>query len=313
MVSVQKINREKFHLVYPLVAELNPSFAEADWNKALDCRWNQLEDYSGYGLFDGEELVGFLGLIFSQRIIDDNTEKFANLHSWIVKPEYRNHSLSLIVPLFRLKNYTFTNTSPTVKVVEIMQKLGFQQLDFQLKLLLPINLFNRTIQNKNIKCITDTNEIAKCLDGEELNLFQDHSKYSECQHLLAKHNHNYCYILYTKVNNSRFSYCYIHHISDRTLFARHHYLIRTKICQMTKTPWIIVDSRMIKSIHVPFCYTLPFSFPKLYKSSSLKPEQIDNLYSELPLLNFNLLPTNLEGLKYLWQYSQNYRSLKSNF
>ena len=280
MVSVKKIDSTNFHQVYPLLAGLNPDFTEADWDKVLNYRWHRPENYSGYGLFDEEKLVGFLGLIFSQREIAQNTENFANIHSWIVQPEYRSHSISLILPVSRLRHHTLTDMSPAPKVIGVLQRLGFQELDSQLKLLLPLSLFNRAIVKQNIDCITDSSAIANYLAGSELNLFQDHLGYSDCQHLLIKYQQDYCYILFTKVPNPRFPYCYIHHISNQTLFAQFQRLIRAKIGQMTSNPWIIVDSRLINFLNLPFSYSLPLSFPKLYKSSSLKPEQIDNLYSE---------------------------------
>jgi hypothetical protein len=310
MVSVKKIDSTNFDRVYPLLADLNPNFTKADWDRVLDYRWQRQENYSGYGLFDEEKLVGFLGSIFSQRKIAQNTENFVNIHSWIVEPEYRNYSISLILPLSRLRHHTITDMSPAPRVIGVLQKLGFQKLDSQLKLLLPLSLFKQDICDRNIDCITDITKIAQQLKEPELNLFQDHLGYSDCNHLLVSNNGSYCYILFTKVNTPRFSYCYLHHLSDRDFFFKYNKIIRPKIHQMTSNPWIIVDSRLVNSLDLPLSYNLPLSFPKLYKSSHLKPEQIDNLYSELPLLNFSLLPTNFQELKELWQDSQYWRSLQ---
>ncbi len=53
-------------------AHLTPS----DWRYLFEYRWDREEDYCGYGLFDGQKVTGFIGLIFSKRVIDQQEERF---------------------------------------------------------------------------------------------------------------------------------------------------------------------------------------------------------------------------------------------
>ncbi|MGL6340490.1 MAG: GNAT family N-acetyltransferase, partial [Waterburya sp.] len=109
MVSVKQVNLSMFPQFYPLLKEINPQLTEAEWYNVFAHQWYPEEKFCGYGLFDETEIVGFLGLIFSQRIINGQLENFCNLTSWIVKEPYRGRGISLFLALRKLmKDYTIT-------------------------------------------------------------------------------------------------------------------------------------------------------------------------------------------------------------
>ncbi|MBD2308330.1 hypothetical protein H6G17_22915 [Chroococcidiopsis sp. FACHB-1243] len=307
MVSLQKVDRSMYEEVSPLLFNLN---AQVNWRNIFDCNW-QAEDYCGYGLFDGNEIVGFLGLIFSRRAIANRVENFCNIHSWIVKPQYRDRSLSLILPLLKLKDCTLTDLSPAPRAIEILQRLGFKRLDSKLRVLLPVSG-----RNKNaieiVHLSQEKSHIAKRLSKQDFSLFQDHISYSNCNHLLIDNDKNYCYVIYTIVKQAFLSHCYIQYISNIQIFSQYSGAIRSEIMRHSRTPLVVVDSRLIASFKLPFSYDLLFSFPKLYKSSSLNPDRIDNLYSELILLNFSLIPNNLQELRGLWHETKYWHSTRND-
>lgn len=307
MVSLQKVDRSMYDKVSPLLLDLN---AQVNWRNVFECSW-QAEDYCGYGLFDGEEIVGFLGLIFSRRAIADRVENFCNIHSWIVKPQYRDRSISLILPVLRLKDCTLTDLSPASRVIEILQSLGFKKLDSKLRVLLPVGGRNRSAIEK-VKLTQEKSHIAERLSQQNFRLFQDHINYSNCNHLLIDNGKNYCYVIYTIVKQAFLSHCYIQYISNIQIFSQYSGAIRSEIMRHSRTPLVVVDSRLIAPFKLPFSYDLPFSFPKLYKSSSLKPDRIDNLYSELILLNFSLIPNNLQELRGLWHETKYWHSTRND-
>lgn len=308
MVSLQKVDRSMYEEVFPLLLDLN---AQVNWRNVFDYNW-QAEDYCGYGLFDGKEVVGFLGLIFSRRAIADRVENFCNIHSWIVKPQYRDRSLSLLLPVLRLKDCTLTDLSPAPRAIEILQRLGFKRLDSKLRVLLPVGRRNRSAI-EIVHLSQEKPQIAEQFSKQDLKLFQDHISYSNCYHLLIDNGKNYCYVIYTIVKQAFLSHCYIQYISNIQIFSQYSGAIRSEIIRHSRIPLVVVDSRLIAPFKLPFSYDLPFSFPKLYRSSSLKLAQIDNLYSELILLNFSLIPSNLKELRGLWHETKYWYEIKNTF
>jgi hypothetical protein len=292
MISVRKVNPSIFPQILPLLVLTNDRYLqENDWRRVVDYSWQRTEDYCGYGLFDGDDLVGYNGCIFSQRVINGERQSICNLTTWAVREDYRSHSLSLMLPILHLKAHTLTDLSASPQAFRVLQRFGFQELDQNLIVLLPIFPLITGFQGGRVKAIRDHEGIYEQLKGENLRLFQDHLHIPDCHHFLFLNPEGSCYIIYSLVrNNTRRPYCYLHHISDIDLFYRWNRLIRTELARTSHTIFILVDSRVIRDRPLPFSYEIPLVVPRLYKSSDLHPKQIDNLYSELILLNFSTIP-----------------------
>ena len=168
--------------------------------------------------------------------------------------------------------------------------MGFSELDSRMRVLLPLCHLSKSRRAHGMCCSNDENFLERQLHDLDLKLFQDHRHY-KCGHLIVCDNSNYCYIIYTRVKNSRMPYCYIQHISNLKLFTKYNGMIRSHIARSAKTPLILVDSRLVHQTRLPFSFELPVRSLKLYKSSNLRPAQIDNLYSEAVLLNLSTLPS----------------------
>ncbi|MGB5631345.1 MAG: hypothetical protein WBM86_01030, partial [Waterburya sp.] len=140
------------------------------------------------------------------------------------------------------------------------------------------------------KITTDLALISPHLKFPEQLLLQDHSTCSRCQHLLAEANDEHCYIIFTLVKNAKFPYSHMQYLGNPELFARYSLAIRQAIAKIGGTPLVLIDRRLLKGTKPAFCFNLPIKICKLYKSSRLKPEQIDNLYSELMILDFDPIP-----------------------
>src|ERR1035441_2161552 len=81
--------------------------------------WRRLFEYPrvesqpnlGFVLESGDQLVGFLGAIYSERLVGGRLERFCNLSSWYTIPQFRNFSLKLLMAVLAQRGYTFTNRS----------------------------------------------------------------------------------------------------------------------------------------------------------------------------------------------------------
>jgi len=83
------------------------------------CRdtWRALFEYPmvkrspnlGFVLESHGEIVGFLGAIYSQRIVSGQVQRFCNMSSWYTRPGFRESSLSLLTAMLAQPGYTITN------------------------------------------------------------------------------------------------------------------------------------------------------------------------------------------------------------
>lgn len=67
-------------------------------NKILAIKFNKTSPF-GYVLKDGNKIVGFLGTMFSERIINKKKYTYCNLHTWIVNESHRLSSYQLLLPV----------------------------------------------------------------------------------------------------------------------------------------------------------------------------------------------------------------------
>jgi hypothetical protein len=294
MVRVEKVACADFRDVEDLLTNFWRRGNEVKWHKLFEYQWERDENYCGLALKDNEKVVGVIGMIFSQRRIDEKVEKFCNLTAWFVREEYRGRAIALLLPLLAMKDYTITDLTPSKNVYKIQNKLGFKDLETKGRLLLP---FGRRLFQPKYSPINLTHDLAAIqqkLEGQNQKIFNDHKHY-RCLHFLLTGKDRYCYIIYTKLRRKRTQHVHLHYISDPDLFALAYRDIRKSILCYAKARFLLIDSRFVKNRKLPLSICLPYRAPKQYISSTLKPEQIDNLYSELVMLNLRTQPR----LKYL--------------
>jgi len=294
VIRVEKVDCSNLKGINDILTDIWSTDSEERRKKVFGYQWERDETHCGLILMDGDRTVGFLGMIFSRRLINDKVEKFCNLTSWFVCKDYRSRAIFLILPLYAMKDYTITDLTPSKNVYKIQNKLGFKDLETKGRLLLP---FGRRLFQPKYSPINLTHDLAAIrqkLEGQNLKFFNDHKHYP-CFHFLLTGKDRYCYIIYTKLRRKRIQHVHLHYISDPDLFALAYRDIRKSILSHAKARLLLIDSRFVKNKKLPLSISLPYRAPKQYISSTLKPEQIDNLYSELVMLNLRTQPR----LKYL--------------
>ena len=284
MIRVEKVDCAKFRECQDVLAGFWGPGRQDQWRLIFEYQWPREETYCGLALKDGDQTVGFLGMIFSRRRINGKIEKFCNLTNWYVQEQHRSRAISLLLPLFAMRDHTITDLTPSRKVYQIQKKLGFKDLDDRGRVLLP---FGRRLfgpKSPPVHIFHEPSQIKQKLAGEHLIIFNDHLNYP-CSHLLAVAEDRYCYIIYAKQKNKRLTYAHVHFISDPDFFSLVYRDIRQSIIAASNACYILIESRFVRDLSLPISFSLSFRAPKQYLSSTLKPEQIDNLYSEILLLN----------------------------
>jgi hypothetical protein len=250
---------------------------------ALSCSavpWKVEAPNYGFMLRDGQRVVGTLLALYSERLMAGRVERFCNMGSWCVLPGYRSRSISLLNALLAQQGYHFTILSPDEVSQEILAWLKFRFLDTS-AVLVP-NLPWPTLPGRT-RISADPDVIERTLAGTELELYHDHAQALAAHHLVLIRGQDSCYVMYREFRWFRYkrapAFANILHVSNPDLFHRalipltrhllvHHGLVAT-----------LAELRIIE--HQPHLSFKRENWPKVYRSASLEPGQIDYLYSEL--------------------------------
>ena len=286
MISFEKITTPLFPKLYSsFLVDDDPLSTEQDWRNVFDYAWDTGEGYCGYAMLDDGEVVGMLGMIFSERLIEGAPRRFCNLHTYWVREDHRGRSLFLLRPLLRLDGYTVTHFTPCDTVRAVTKKLGFESLNNQLRILLPLGGGS----NGGSPFSWEPGVIADRVADPDRRILQDHQPYG-CGHLLICEEDRYCYILYTEVKRHRVPYVHIHYISDLELFGRREREVRRALFKRHSIRFVALDDRLVGDLRLRLSFRFWAPAHALFKSSEVRSEQIDNLYSDVVFLKLTTLP-----------------------
>ena len=315
MVTVEKITGSMLPKVYEFMRSdpvLQGELWEP-WKNLFNAELHEENDCFGYALVDSARVVGILGALFSTRSVNGERKRFCNLHTWLVEQEYRGHSLRLMRQVLGLTDCTFLDFTPTKRVRDICKRLGFQELDCTLKILLPIPLAGRRRTNATPQFISEVQRITAGLNAVDRKVCIDHHA-EPCKHLLVQHQGESCYIVYTTVERSLIPYCYIHYVSNTRLFVTLSGSIRTALTRNSTARFVAVDARAVSGFRLPFSVNCPIQAHQIYRSQDVIPQEIDSLYSEICWLNLSTFPQVVNhvrsAVERLWDASWRWTELR---
>lgn len=280
MVSVKQANVKLFDKIYPLLQKFdNPYLSKQDFRRLFTLAWKTEQAGCGYVLIDGEEVVGFLGMLFSEKRIGNQIFPYCNLCSWIVLEEYRKFSLLLFKPLFALKNHVITNLTPTPSVMPIFEKFGYKVLETERQLYLASLWGGWSMKWK----ISDEVELIESkLNPHDLEIFCNHQALA-CRHLIIYDQSKYCYLVFVPATARRIvKRSSIYYVSDMEIYLKVLNRVQWYLATRYRSCYTVIDRRFTKNF--PILLGLKRPAIRLYLADQLPTEQIDNLYSELVVL-----------------------------
>jgi hypothetical protein len=252
--------------------------ARVPWAAACsEVPWQVEAPNHGFMLRDGDRVVGTLLALYSERRFAGRVERFCNLGSWCVLPEYRSRSMSLVQALLAQDGYHVTVLSPDHGPREILHWMGFRSLDTSAALI--PNLPWPTLPNL-YRTSSAPEVIARTLSGAELALYRDHRRALAVHHLVLTRGEDSCYVMYRIVRYHGVPvFALILHISDRELFHRALMPLTRRLLVRHGVVATLAERRVVGD-EPRLAFRLR-NWPKMYRSPTLQDEQIDYLYSEL--------------------------------
>ncbi len=282
MVTVRKASGDDFERVVPLLLDFkNPYIRKEEWKRLFTDHWGEARGHFGYVMLDGEEAVGFLGLILSRRTVRGSERRFCNLTSWIVREPYRGRSLFLLLPALKEPDTTLVDLTPSAEVYALLRKAGFHDFETRQRILFPV-----PAAGPDCAVRFDPGVLESGLDPESLKIYRDH-RFPGCRHALIESEGGRCYVLMNRMVRRKKPYflAVIEHVSDRGVFAECAGRAAIRICLHLQVLALFADERLLGGARIPLSVTRPLSHPRVFKSETCTGDDMDGLYSESVLLN----------------------------
>jgi hypothetical protein len=279
-MKVHLVYPKDFYQIYPILEKFNnPFLKKSDWQGLFKNNFPATEDYQGFWLEHEGTAIGFLGIIFSQRIMTGKLRSFANITSFIVDEKYQGAGTLLLKRIVKLsKSHILTSFSANPLAAELYKTIGFQSISSFSRIFPPslggIKKIGQisTLINKAI--------VPERLSDSDRQIFEDHS-HLDCVHVLCEQNGNSCYFIGIKVFSKNLPVIRICYISDIETYYHFANEIHISMCYKCRVMGVMVDSFLLEGYVFPFSFKSKGTGIKLVKS----PENIsigyDLLYSEV--------------------------------
>jgi hypothetical protein len=278
-MSVTPIQQEHLEEVGQFLHEnLNRKISAAAWVSSITHPWSELRPNYGMQLRDGAKLVGVFLAIYSDQTIDGKPEKVCNPHSWCVLESHRNHGIGLVLALVKQRGYHFTMLTPNPKVAEIFRQLGFKDLGREIAVFPNVPLPASGVQESRADAIPALLSPAVRRD------YELHRAIPWLRFLAFGKPQDVCLVAYKVGRWKRLPSARVIHVSDRGAFARHLSLLRNHFLLAHGLVTTSIETRFIESAP-RFAHRLQRTQAKLFRSSTLRDQQITDLYSELASLD----------------------------
>jgi len=229
----------------------------------------------GVMLVHGEDVVGAYIAYYSGRTIDGRTERFCNLASWCVRPEYRRHSLRMVKALLGQEGVHFTDLSPSGAVPALNERLGFAYLDDRAVVVPAVPWPWRPGSVS-----ADPDVIDDALEGEDRRLYRDHRDAPAAHHLVLRDGGLACHVVFRLERRKRLPVAVVLHASRPDVLRRMLRSVGGHALSHHRVVALLVELRWLGGT-APAGVLRRRLQPKMFRSATLGPGDIDYFYSEL--------------------------------
>jgi acetoacetyl-CoA synthetase len=259
------------------------------WRRMIAYSWLAAEEKPDLGavIAAGTEIVGYLGAMYSNRVVAGRQERFCNVFGWYVKPEYRHYSVSLLSFLVRRPGLTFFNVTPADHVLPIFKRIGFTLAD-EFRYVCKPGVGALVGSRSKVRVVREEDVNEDLLGSLQFQIFQDHFGHTIRRFVFTAAD-EVCLIFTKRMywSQVRFPRTEFYYASNPEFFARHFQSILPALLRRDKTVALHIDQRQLgfrpkRAQTISAVAMYPSAM--LARSETVPMSDIDRLYSELVIL-----------------------------
>ena len=253
-----------------------------DWAEAFRQDWGVEKPNNGFLIRVDGQIVGGIGAIYAQRLINGKPEKFCNITSWCVLDQYRSQSMRLAIAVTSQPGFHFTDLTPTEVVSKTLQFLKFKPMNERQAVFpnfpWPFSLL------AGVHVITDPDEIEQVLSSEERKAYMDHGHLSWLNHLAVGRPGAFCHVVYKRTQLKGVPGAFVLATSDPRRFLRHRFALGSHLLLRHGLFFTRIESRLLPKVPRPGIELSGYR-NKVFRSDTLSEADISNLYTEIVALD----------------------------
>jgi hypothetical protein len=263
-----------------LAGRLGSGGTAARFERLFDYAWFGEKPNLGWMIEDRGAVRGFVGAIYSRRLVRGRLQNFCNVHSFAVDHGYRSLSLPLLKQLLESTDQTYTCFSASPVALEILRFFKFHVADATKVMFTPASGLTRRLST-GVRLHHGAALADRLAPGERA-IVDDHAGY-RCGHFLLEADGARCYFVTVRRGRDVRAFADVLYASHVALLVKYIAHVHVPVALMHRTPLIALDLRLVG--HRPagtFLYSRVW--PLAVKSAAVTVHDVDMLYSELVAL-----------------------------
>lgn len=269
--------------------KMNAKFPVERWRRLMTYPWMEDKPDLGRVVEDNGNILGFVGMVYSKRVVEGASETFVSISSWFLDRSMRGQGLGagLMAAATDDPRITFTNVTSSDRVLPIVDAVGYRVLDDHRYL-----WRKKGRPDPRLRCEWDVEAIRGRLGEDERRLIADHAGLPVRPVLVETGEHRALLFFSVKQKGSDVTYFDLLHTGDGALLAGHGQALADAILPDGAVV-LAADCRFVANDSIDRrapdgAEREALPVPRYYKSTRLAPARIDLLYSELQLLDLKL-------------------------
>ena len=261
-----------------LHTHMNAKITRERWARLLDYPWRPEGVERGWLVEDGGDVVGFMGTIYSDRVIGGAVRRFCDLSSWYLLADYRGDGTGdeLLQSGMAQPGVTYQTMTARRATGRKIRALGFSVLDDSR------SLFRPTAAPGGLPVLRDLAAIRDRLDPAQRAVFDAHAGF-DLHHAIVGDT---WLVWQRKLKGDAIAYHEILHASDPAFLSSHAPGIADGIVTGERGV-LAIDTRFMAPGDDPGTVEA-IRLPRWYRSADVAPRDVDHLHSEVILLDQKL-------------------------
>ncbi|WP_169583079.1 MULTISPECIES: hypothetical protein [Microbacterium] len=266
-----------------LHAQLNRRIPVHRWSALFAPPWSTDAANHGFLIEASGRIVGAYVAVYADRVLAGAAARVCNLAAFCVLEEYRPHSLRLVRAVLGQPGLVFTDLSPSGNVIALNERLGFDHLDTATSLALNLP----RVAPRGIRISSDPMVAEATVTGEDVRLLRDHRGARAVRHLTIRSGESSAYLMVRKVRRKGLPVfaTVLHAGGDRALLVRAWRAVGAHLLVHHGAVATLVERRVLPEVFGRG-RVLARPRPKMFRAKDVPAAEIDDLYSELVLLEW---------------------------